>query len=467
MHANARLLGFRAALARPTAAFLLLTSVTASASEYSVRPDGLGDFPTIQAAVDAASPGDTLFLEDGTFTGAGNRDITFGGKDLLVRSRHGAAACTLDTEGSVATPHRAFRLDDGESAASEIDGLTIVGGYTAGPFPECGGAGILVTTNTSPTIRNCVFDGNVTGFEGFGAGLLAFDGCDVRIYDCVFRNGISGWYGGGFTLRLHSDGIVERCLVIDNYALHAGGGASITNSDAIVTDCVFVGNEISEADGGGVLVKAGEQPIFTGCIFAGNRAYFGAAVGIGNYPEVTMIDCLFEGNVATGAGGAIEVGQEPSILHLDNCTLVNNQSGGLAGHVMLGNQATFTMRNSIVRGICGVFTPFFVDASASADVDCCILEGGSAAFTGAGSILYGPDNRDLDPLFCATRPCGATPYPIGDWTLDAASPAAPGASSCGLVGAFPVACSATSAQDFLTPSTWGAIKSRYLGERTR
>jgi hypothetical protein len=41
------------------------------AAEHSVRPDGLGDFPTIQAAVSAAAAGDTIVLEDGVFTGAG------------------------------------------------------------------------------------------------------------------------------------------------------------------------------------------------------------------------------------------------------------------------------------------------------------------------------------------------------------------------------------------------------------
>ena len=41
---------------------LLTLSSIASATTYVVRPDGGGDFPTIQAAVDAASDGDVVLV---------------------------------------------------------------------------------------------------------------------------------------------------------------------------------------------------------------------------------------------------------------------------------------------------------------------------------------------------------------------------------------------------------------------
>ncbi len=150
-----------------------LVSSSAFAAEHSVRPDGTGDFPTIQAAVDSALAGDVIFLEDGLFTGTGNRDISFGGKDVIVRSRNGAGACTIDSQGSTGDPHRAFRLDQGETSAAKIEGLTITGGFVEGPFPENGGGGILVAYGTHPTITDCIFDANEAGFQGYGAGLLA------------------------------------------------------------------------------------------------------------------------------------------------------------------------------------------------------------------------------------------------------------------------------------------------------
>ncbi|HET9888555.1 MAG TPA: right-handed parallel beta-helix repeat-containing protein [bacterium] len=431
------------------------------AAQHTVRPDGLGDFPTIQDAVNASLSGDEILLENGRFTGPGNRDITFDTKDLVLRSVNGAPACTLDSQGAAGNPHRAIFISGGQSPATRIDGLTIVGGYTSGTFPQVGGAGILITTSSHPTIVNCIFDGNVSGFQGFGAGLLAFDNCDVRIADCIFRNGDSGWYGGGFTLRLNSDGIVDRCLVIGNHSIHAGGGASITNSNALVTDCIFVNNVTDEVDGGGVLVKAGARPTFTRCVFAGNLASYGGGIGLGNLPEVTLVDCLFEGNHARVLGGAIDLDQEPSVLHLQNCTVVNNTAPGIALQVYIGEQATFTMHNSILWGDCGSGFQAYCFPTGTFEGDCNLIQGGQAEIAGNGTILYGPNNRDLDPLFCGPKDCGSIAYPIGDWTVDALSPAAPPGGGCGAIGAYPVGCGSTSVHWNVESSTWGQLKNRY------
>jgi hypothetical protein len=43
-----------------------------------VAPDGSGDAPTIQAAIDSSAPQDVVELADGTFIGPGNRDLDLG-----------------------------------------------------------------------------------------------------------------------------------------------------------------------------------------------------------------------------------------------------------------------------------------------------------------------------------------------------------------------------------------------------
>jgi len=105
----------------------------AEAATYVVSPDGSGDFPTIQEALVAVLDGDTIELADGTFRGAGNRDIDFLGKAVLLRSQSGdAESCVLDCQGSPAEPHRAFDIDRGEGPTTVIQGLTIEHGYAAG-----------------------------------------------------------------------------------------------------------------------------------------------------------------------------------------------------------------------------------------------------------------------------------------------------------------------------------------------
>ena len=51
-----------------------LLAFSASGETYVVRPNGTGDFPNIQAAVNAAVDGDVIALTDGVFRGSGNRE---------------------------------------------------------------------------------------------------------------------------------------------------------------------------------------------------------------------------------------------------------------------------------------------------------------------------------------------------------------------------------------------------------
>ena len=59
------------------------------------------DYPTIEAAILAATPGDVVMLDDGVYTGDGNRELDFGGKAITVRSASGnPATCIIDCGGA-------------------------------------------------------------------------------------------------------------------------------------------------------------------------------------------------------------------------------------------------------------------------------------------------------------------------------------------------------------------------------
>ncbi|MBD3237711.1 MAG: hypothetical protein GF330_13490 [Candidatus Eisenbacteria bacterium] len=103
----------------------------ARGATYLVTPDGGGDYPTIQQAIDHASDGDTILLTDGIYQGAFNRDIRFWGKAISLRSQNDdPTACIIDCQATPEEPARGFTLSSGETEQTVIRGLTIQGGIS-------------------------------------------------------------------------------------------------------------------------------------------------------------------------------------------------------------------------------------------------------------------------------------------------------------------------------------------------
>ncbi len=174
----------------PASRWVLLALLLASpfagarASTYLVRPDGSGDFPTIQSALDAAIGGDEVVLADGTFEGESNLD--FHGKALFLHSASDdPAVCVYAPAG------RGFHLHSGETNQARIEGITILHGF-AHEWDYGGGAYL---EGASPVFRNCVFD-NCCATHGnavcaFG-GAPSFLDCEFACSCIVIPDGTGG-----------------------------------------------------------------------------------------------------------------------------------------------------------------------------------------------------------------------------------------------------------------------------------
>lgn len=233
------------------------------ANAHEVRPDGTGDYPTIQAAIDAAADDDTIELTDGVFTGDGNRDLDFGGKRVRVVSQSGdPGACIIDCGGSPDEPHRGFHFHTGETATCLVRGVTITGGYAAGADSRADGGGILCE-NASP-----------------------------RIWDCVLLANTAVRNGGGVSCQGPAAPSVRGCSFVGNAAVYYGAGLAVRTADPIIESCTFVANS---GPGGTLTCAESGSLVLNHSIVAFNHA--GAAVHCaGLQSEATLTCCDVYGN---------------------------------------------------------------------------------------------------------------------------------------------------------------------------
>ena len=211
-----------------------------------VAPDGTGDYPTIQAAINAADENGIIVLTSGVFSGPGNRDLDCLGKTLWIRSAaNDPDSCRIECGGSVAEPHRGFQFVSGESPGTILQGVTITGGYGEG-----GAGGAMVFTGAAaPTIINCDFETNVASVGG----AVCCEGGSPAFEDCRFEGNDATAEGGALRLGSGSQVTLIRTTLDANAAGGQGGAIFITGgSVATLASCTL--HASSAAVGGGLYV---------------------------------------------------------------------------------------------------------------------------------------------------------------------------------------------------------------------
>lgn len=172
----------------------LVGALPVGCSVLSVQPDGGAEYATIQDAIDAAAEGDYILLASGMYTGAGNRDVNFGGKGIhVVAAGDGGDSCVVDCQRL----GRGFIFSSGEDESAVLSGITVQRGRG-----DRGGA--ILCDGAAPLISSCTLADNEALFEG--GGICCRGGSAPRIDHCTLvsnaaplGSGIAGLDGAAIT----------------------------------------------------------------------------------------------------------------------------------------------------------------------------------------------------------------------------------------------------------------------------
>lgn len=223
----------KAYLRRCAAISILVITSNAVAGTLSVPYHYL----TIQEAIDASNPGDTIIVASGAYRlYSGNISIVK--ESITLKSAYGAQKTTIEGRG------RGPVITFGEDSRSVIDGFTITSINNKDTKPLEGG-GIYCDNLSSPTIVNNVITGNTAVF---GGGIY----CDISSSPTIVNNTISGNIAvkcGGGIFSYRASPKIANNRIIENEASNSGGGVFCYRDSPRITNNIIWKNMANSGAG--------------------------------------------------------------------------------------------------------------------------------------------------------------------------------------------------------------------------
>jgi hypothetical protein len=257
------------------------------------------DHISIQDAVDAAGPGDTIELAAETFI-----ENVYVTGDVTIR---GAGAGSTIVDGN-----SVYSVFDISNAQVTLEEMTIRNGF------EDSGGGIRSSgADTILTVTNCEIIDNTS--LNSGGGIVNYDGT-VTITSNTISGNDSSLNGGG----VHNSGgrmTIDGSAIRNNGAYRYGGGVSVSSGEVTVFNTVIADN--SARSGGGVLVTGvssadTDVTIRYSIIVSNGAAYYAGGVNAYGLDDVTdklqITNSTITGNHAWQQGG----------VSADRCTISNS-----------------------------------------------------------------------------------------------------------------------------------------------
>ena len=327
--------------------FLLIIGAS-SAADIDINNDGT--FSDVQNGINQARSGDTIYLNNHTFTGSGSEISVAGGwfsnKDKITidgsinpnKGGTGNEMSTLDAKSS----SRVFNIG---ASSITLKNIIITNGKYSGR--DANGAGVY-SSGSNLVLENCVISnceassssrGDVhsalysentvtlsrctlvnnkatstynTVTNSYVVRTASFDG---SMTDCIVRDNYVSSIGAmaiGITIVGSSSNKVSNTKFMNNYATSTNGNAFGAALQVLgtVSNCTFEYNQansdVNNSHAGALCFRPGSTVY--NCTFIGNIAYRGAATTF--HASGELKDCIFINNTTTGFGGAISTGYD-------------------------------------------------------------------------------------------------------------------------------------------------------------
>ena len=327
--------------------FLLIIGAS-SAADIDINNDGT--FSDVQNGINQAQSGDTIYLNNHTFTGSGSEISVSGGwfsnKDKITidgsinpnKGGTGNEMSTLDAKSS----SRVFNIG---ASSITLKNIIITNGKYSGR--DANGAGVY-SSGSNLVLENCVISnceassssrGDVhsalysentvtlsrctlvnnkatstynTVTNSYVVRTASFDG---SMTDCIVRDNYVSSIGAmaiGITIVGSSSNKVSNTKFMNNYATSTNGNAFGAALQVLgtVSNSTFEYNQansdVNNSHAGALCFRPGSTVY--NCTFIGNIAYRGAATTF--HASGELKDCIFINNTATGFGGAISTGYD-------------------------------------------------------------------------------------------------------------------------------------------------------------
>jgi hypothetical protein len=279
-------------------AAILVLSAAASAVEIVVDQSGAGDFTTIKDAFQAASDGDTITINPGTYKGSSNRDIVWGHRNLVVRAGDPGNHAVIDLEGQ----DRFLRIESGTTdTTSIVSGVHVKNGVARSHSDDGGGA--ILVSNGSPVVQGCWF----TSCDGRFGGAVKLVISDGKVRYCGFTDNTAD-FGGALHVSSGGDAVVHSCVFVGNSASIEGGAMRFYGAVRTLRSCTIALS--ASPAGGGISLNAGSAPVIERCIIGFSSE--GNALHAASPPD-TVFHCISYGN----AGGNDLPGARDLNLYID------------------------------------------------------------------------------------------------------------------------------------------------------